>query len=625
MKKIATALLMLAALAACDSNNFEGSSVPNGSPTNSGTTGNTGVVTAVDPNSNSSGPISEDISATHRHGQTFVVWREAGNGVEYHIYRHTSPITNSNLSAATRLTDRWGPLDQNTSVNIYGGPSVPRNFVIDDSGQTVSDDRGLFVHTVQNNQQGSVYYAVTSVVGGAEDRTVVPGRNATTQSVNEFVATPRPVLTVSTNGGKGRIYTQYMDYSRWNPTLKGYAFSFSVALPSNYNRSRSYPLMVKLHAFGEPYQFERQSEYEWPVIQLFPSDPGEDVNAIHTWWYGFAKDHNYRTQGLVPRSGQIENFTEQRVLASIDFLMDDGQFNVDRNLVHVWGHSMGGSGALALGMRYPSVIAGIYASEPMTNYAASPVFQENFSRILGERTANLPIVSNGRNSGSIRNYDSTGVWNWMNHQEQLRRRRGDRFAYLMVDHGKADQVIDWQSQGRPMPQAFTDARVGFSASALGGVGHSWLSFNSVVNSVFGLGFDDETAWRYPRNLSFPGIHNASGSGSLQPGGSGDDRHNTTLEWATPRNNFHMGIVDASNRYEISLRSMSGNQTADITPRNTNSFRPSAGTRCSWTAKSISNNSTVGSGNSTVDGSRLLTVPRVSILAGSGTRLSINCP
>ena len=176
-----------------------------------------------------------------------------------------------------------------------------------------------------------------------------------------------------------------------------------------------------------------------------------------------------------------------------------------------------------------------------------------------------------------------------------------------------------------MAQAFTDARAGFSASALGGVGHSWLGFDSVVKQVFGLGFAEEAAWRYPRTLSFPGIHNASGSGSLQPGSSGNDRHNTAIEWSTPRNSFHQGIVDSSNRYEISLRSASGNQTADITPRNTSAFNPSSGTVCSWTAVSISNNATVGSGTGTVDGSRLLTVRQVFIQSGSGTRLRISCP
>jgi len=611
-------------------NNSDNTSQDNSGNTSPINSDNTNSDTNDNANLNNDGPVANGITATHRNGQTFLVWQEVDDQTGYHVYRHDAPITSDNLGSAERLTDRWGPLDQNTSVNRYGSADVPANFVISDSGQPLGNDRGLFVHTTQNNQQGSVYYAVTSVVGGDESRTIVAGANATSRSVNESVSTPRPVLTASTNGGSGRIYTQYMDYALWNPTLNGYAFNFAVALPANYNSSRAYPLMVELHAFGGEHKFESEAEFGWQVIQLFPSDPGDSVNAVHTWWYGHAKDHNYKTQGSVPRSGEIENFTEQRVLSAIDFLINDGQFNVDRDLVHAIGHSMGGTGALALGIRYPSVIAGIYASEPMTNFASSPGFQENFSTILGDRSSNLPVVNNGLNNSEIRKYDSsgsqpTGAWNWMNHQEQLVRRRGDDFAYLMVDHGKADNVIDWQSQGRPMAQVFTDARTGFSASAVGGVGHSWLGFDSVVTQVFGLGFGDESVWRYPRSLSFPGIHNASGSGSLQPASSGDDRHNTTTEWSTPVNNFHQGIVDSSNQYEISLRSTTSNQTADITPRNTSAFKPSSGTVCSWTATSIGNNATIGSGTSTVDGSRLLTMRQVAIQSGSGTRLRVNCP
>ncbi len=618
MKAFAFTAVLLVVLAACSDGNI---STPNGSDNVGGTSGG--------DNGNSSGIGVSGLTVRHRNGQTFLVWNESGSA-QYHVYRHNSQITNNNLGSATRLTERWGPLDQNTSVNRYGSSVAPTHFVINDLSTPLGDDKGLFVHTTQNGQQGGAYYAVTTVSGGVENRNIVNGANASSQSVNESVSTPRPVLTLSKNGGKGRVYTQYMDYANWNPTLKGYAFNFAVALPANYNSSRAYPLMLEMHAYGGDHKYVDQAQFDWPVIQLFPSDPGESVNTFHTWWYGFAADHNYRTQGLTPRSGNVENFTEQRVIAAVNFIINDGQFNVDRNLVHAYGHSMGASGAVALGMRYPSVFSGIYASEAMTNYGTSPTFQRNFVSLWGERSANLPIVNNGQNNADIRNYgaggsQATGVWSWMNHQEQLRRRRADRFAYLMVDHGKTDEVIHWPTQGQPMVKALTDARAGFSAAAVGGVGHNWLGFESVVTSVFGLGYGDEAAWRYPRTLSFPGIHFATGSGAVQPGSSGTDRYNTNIEWATPKNNFAQGIVDTSTRYEISIRSTSNNQTADITPRNTNSFKPASGKRCNWAATSISGNQTVGSGNATVDGSRLLTVTGVPIVSGSGTRLVVNCP
>lgn len=75
--------------------------------------------------------------------------------------------------------------------------------------------------------------------------------NALSAAVNESVSTLQPVLTASKNGGKGRLYTQYMDYTNWNPTLNGYAYNFTVALPGNYNPAQSYPLQLNLHAYND--------------------------------------------------------------------------------------------------------------------------------------------------------------------------------------------------------------------------------------------------------------------------------------------------------------------------------------------------------------------------------------
>ena len=148
------------------------------------------------------------------------------------------------------------------------------------------------------------------------------------QAVSESVSSPVDVLTVSSNGGKGRIYTQYMDYSQWNPTFNGYAYNYTVALPFNYNASQSNPLLLRPHAYGEGLTSLGQTEYGWPVIELFPHDPGEAQGALHSWWYGYAAQHNYETDGRMPTTGTIENFTEQRVMRSIDAMIADTSFNI---------------------------------------------------------------------------------------------------------------------------------------------------------------------------------------------------------------------------------------------------------------------------------------------------------
>lgn len=162
---------------------------------------------------------------------------------------------------------------------------------------------------------------------------------------------------------------------------------------------------------------------------------------------------------------------------------------------------MGASGELAFGLRYPDVFSGVYASQPMTNYASSPTFQDEFVQLWGEQSSNLPITNRGPDSNSIGDYDvngtaSTGVWEWMNHLEQMRRRKSDQLAYLMIDHGKDDTLIDWNTQGQPLTRALTDAQADFSI--IDSTNQCQISLRSVDN--------DQTANITPRSQSWPNIN-----------------------------------------------------------------------------------------------------------------------
>ena len=572
------------------------------------------------------------VEAFHRDGQTFLVWGETSALDGYHVYRHSAPIDADNLNSAQKITARWGALDSDTSVNTHGGPNVPDHYVIDDLGEALSDNSGLFVYTTQPGDSSQAYYAVTSVRNGEE---LISSIMALTTPVNEAVSAPRDVLTVSANQGKGRIYTQFMDYSNWNPTFNGYAYPYTVTLPADYDPAQSYPLAIEPHAFSEQYQFLVESPFERNTIMIYPSDPGVQSGAIHSWWYGYAAEHNYKVDGTIPFRGPIANFTEQRVMRAVDEVIMNDDFNVDENLIHAFGNSMGASGVLAFGMRYGSLLSGIFASQPMTDYATSPIFQEQLVQLWGEQSDNLPIKNGGPHSEDISFYGvdgfvDVGVWDWMDHQKQLVERRGDTFAYLMTSHGKRDTTIDWQTQGKPMIQAYTSANTGFSAEYAGDNGHAWTGFSAVVHSLFGLLFDEELDWRYPLNLSYPAIQNASGSGSVTPADTGDDLYNLNIEWATPQTPFDASIVDLPNRYEISLRTITRNgvaavpQTVNITPRRTQQFDVNAGQQCVWTTSDNNGVQTDDSGIVTVDEDSLATVTGITITPNNGTRLVIDC-
>ena len=332
---------------------------------------------------------------------------------------------------------------------------------------------------------------MTSIANGRENKEISVGLNAVATAVEESVNTPVPVLAFQFSEGLGRIYTQFMDYSNWNPTLNGYAFSYIATLPHNAEPTRSYPLQISLHEFGGRSFPLAHSENNWETIQIFPSDPGLSENTMHTWWYGHAADHNYLTDGMVPDSGTIENFTEQRIMLAVNEIIANPDFSVDTDAIHVAGNSMGASGALSLGLHYPSVFSGIYASQPMTNYATSPLFQDNLSQLWGEQSRNLPNVIAGPYSGELSEFSAggaraVGIWDWMNHHQQMRSRSDDDFAYLIIDIGKEDFTIDYATQGRPLIQALTDGKIPYAAVLADGVDHEWRGYNAVKVNQFGL-------------------------------------------------------------------------------------------------------------------------------------------
>ncbi len=562
------------------------------------------------------------LQAVHRAGQTFLTWQEDTTvvGEQYHVYRSTSPITTQNLNNAQHLTSKWGALDDDTSVHKLTGPNAPANFVIQDLTTPLSDNTGLFVYTTPTGQSGSYYYAVTQVTNGNEQRTVSAGSSLQT-AVVETVATPQPVLVYSANGGKSRVYTQFMDYANWNPTFNGYAYNYSVALPFNYSPSTPFALKVMPHAYGDRYRVVPEAEYEWPLVELFVDDPGGDVGSVSTWWYGFAADHNYKTDGQIPTSGRIENFTEQRVLKAIDEVVST--FNINTNEIHVEGHSMGASGALSLGMRYGNVIAATFSSEPMTNYASSPLFQEDFQRLWGTQAANLPIVNRGIHAGQLLKHNNTGVYDWMNHHQQIVARRGEDMAFLMFGHGKADDIIDWQTQGRQFIQYVNQARVAFTAEQRFGWDHNFMSFNFVNRPMFSTSDGGLGEWILDGSYSFLSFTNATGSGPNVPSLNGTDFYNIDLNWSVPWNNFHVGIVDQSDHYEVSIRSDNGTQTADVTPRNLQNYVTLPGMSVQWKNVRNSTGQIIQSGTVTADAKGLVTIPAFQISTGSGNRLILD--
>jgi len=602
---------------------------------------------AIAPRTSLTAPSAQPtlLTATHRSGQTFLTWTEdTGISEEsYHVYRHTAPINAGNLDAATRLTEKWGPLPEGSSIfytEIHrglGGNPYPglHNYVIKDLGAPLADTTGLLVWTTK--EAGNFYYAITTVVGGSENRADFSAGNSLSSTVAEAVADPEPMLVWESSSGNGRVYTQFMDYETFNPTYElpfddsnnglVYAYNYWVALPTPAQCGgalpASLPLYLHLGGHGTRYEAHDASPY-WCALEIWGDDPRQ------SWYYGFSSTYDYRNGDPLsdtPDSGPIVNYSEARLLRSMyDTLRDPdyASYNLDAQRVFVYGHSMGGSGALALAMRYPNVFAASYSSEPMTNYGTSGDgggvnWRTECETKWGNLAANLPISNVGRYAGHLAAYNGVGVWDWQNHQANLSSRRGDDMAHTSLVHGTLDDVIEWNTQGQSAYAPFYLGQRAFSAVTMA-EDHTWLGFNGMGPNVQDLNYEGPFYnFEVVRDETVPALTHASGSSVVPPPGA-DAAYNMDLEWSASWDNWDGAPVDAPGEWRISLRTTNGpDQTVDVTPRRVQNFVIAPGVSYTWENRRVSDDGLVVSGTVIADADGLITVEDLGV-SSSGNRL-----
>ncbi len=578
-----------------------------------------------------------NLNAFHRSGQTFLTWTEdsTASGEGYHIYRHTAVITAANLGQTRCVTTTWGPMSEGSSIFYTerdreaqsGDYPGLENYVITDLGPELDDTTGLFVWTTE--QSGDFYYAVTTVSGTVENTSDFGSNNSLQVPVEESVFDPSPVLVWQGTSGTSRVYTQFMNFESYNPTFDrptqglSYAYNYLVSLPTPEMCDGSVPnvlpLYLQIEGFGSRYEVHTASPWGWCAVGVWGDDPRQ------SWYYGFSATHDFRSGGTTT-TGPIVNYTEQRVLRSLYDTMRSPLYNIDGQRIYVYGHSMGGSGALAFGMRYPSVFAATYSSEPMTNYSTSGDgggidWRDDTVPKWGSLADNLPIENRGRYAGPLTQYDGTGVWDWQNHQAQLVSRRGDEMAYIGLAHGARDDVIEWTTQGVPAYEPFYLGRRVFSGETLD-LDHSWAAFagqgpmaedwsyNGAFHSLSVL-----------RDETMPALSYGSGSSEVPPTGAGAS-YNMNLEWSASWHSWDGNPVDLPEQWQVSLRTTDGStQTVDVTPRRTQSFVITPGATYTWQNRSVDDNNGIASGTVIADSDGLLTVSSFQVTPG-GNRLVI---
>lgn len=326
------------------------------------------------------------IAAQTHDGQVFLVWTELPqSNVRYRVYRDTAPIQSS---ADLATADRLGEVDDKTSENVRvtGLTGTPTFFRIVDMGAPLAASTGLFAHTIDS--AGDAWYAVTAVVGGTENTSIVPGSNATVAPLAESVATPRPVLQSIT--GNVREYAHWVSdrdtpsaLAMWNRPSR--AFNLRVV----YNAAAGAgprPVLLKLHARGGSFRLAADGGIP-EFVQLMPDDwIGEAPE--NTFWYGFNEAFPDTTQYAAHVN---VDYTVRRVMAELDFVQS--AFPSDPERVYAAGGSMGGIGSVFLACRHPERFAAVHATIPKFDFGCSAngcwVEPSNGDLLWGSVAANI--------------------------------------------------------------------------------------------------------------------------------------------------------------------------------------------------------------------------------------------
>lgn len=612
------------------------------------------------------------ISASYRSGQTFITWIERNElqGEVYTIYRSEEPIEAGNYQDAQRLaqvgensTRVWA------SYHVDGdvwSPRITERMVIENDTEALPDGIGALVWTpgtddFNGSASGTGYYAVTITPNG-EQETLYPGYSSL--AVQEEIGIPDPVeISLSTNthpGPGGHYYLQYMDLRNWNPTFHApnstnqyygyspedariketlaYTYDYSIFEPTaelcGGTVPDTLPVMIFLHGHrGNRYGTPDVYPYPYCAYGVYPIDQSE------TWYFGFAQKHDFRKSEPISPNDVIENYTEQRILRMVfDLMRKPPGPAVDPQRIYLFGHSMGGTGALAFAQRYPNVFAATYSGQPVTKFTETEGVTENWPELTGERWGsqqfNLPIAINAPNNWAahLQKYAGMGVFDWENLPAAFDKtakpsRAADEMAPFGVDHGTIDDAVWFSSQGQPL-YPILNASTHTWAGGIVEKNHEWSYFGwplANLATVNGVPFYN---FGVIRDETIPGLGNLSDNETGLP-----DRpmeYNTTILWSASWSAWDGAPVDTPDTWQMSFCSIAAGSkqcggektfTVDITPRRLQQFIVQPGMQYDWSNISIYTGKVIDRGVVTADENGLITVRALSIFA-TGNRLII---
>jgi hypothetical protein len=538
-------------------------------------------------------------SAFFRSGQTFLTWPQIPlEGVRYRIYRSGVPIATVHDRTSLNLMASINRL-QLSNTRPPAGYEIPERvyFVTREGAAPLDPQTGLFVYTAKAQEEPE--YQVAAVSDGLE------GARSEGVRIREKVEMPQPVRQ------------NELDYVHWTDNVGTPHYPAMSSLPSvPYNfRLRAptvpgpHPLIAFLHgAFLQYSNADMGGDAESGAVRIAFDSPmmrGKIKNYPQTsWpagaWYGY--NENFGT-GKPIAEGKVQDYVARRVLWTLAWA--ERTFPIDPDRVSVRGGSMGGIGALVLGLLHPARFAAVHAFIPPLRMARG--------------SSMMPVVP----------------------ADYIRRHPDTEFPYLIYTAGRTDDIVGWPDK-LEFAAALREAKLGFTFY-WDLRGHTQTYTGPVPSNLN----EPPVPWgrtperpqvsvtAFSRNQSFPAIANLSVDSDpgtvnfavrpaerppLESPGAGDliGTFNGSVTWD------RASITDTAERWEISMKLMpfvkTPGATASVTPRRLQRFKPRPGQPMRWEV--IDNNGQrLTNGEAVADAMGRLTIAGVPLTL-VGTRLRI---
>ena len=579
-----------------------------------------------------------DLSARHHAGQTILTWdeapaiaatipeamtmdevralRTAQQATSYRVYRSAAPITS--VAGLTPIKTVGVLSGWNTEFygrennNSHTGASF--RYVVDrETGDTPAAPlaRDTAVCAYNPPAAGLAYYAVTTVVSGAEDTTLGSG---STTSLIETVGDGVPILQrveTRTNWYYTTGTSTHYFFTRWESpprsNIHGRAIDYMVVVPAKYNPATPMPAIISFHGWGG----NMQGMSWW-----FNFDAGTIVvtsnQEPYDWWTGY-----HERSGLVARSqanwqgGVVRPYTQNRINSFFDYVAT--RWAIDRSRTILSGVSMGGSGSIMYSLRQADRVAWCNSWVGVHIPAESPTFLSSYVGSYGDLAWNI-LFEDG----------VTPAFSWFDDDWYLRHHVSQDTPFLTFSNGKNDTGIGW-SQAAKFARALQDTKRPHIFH-WGQSGHNQRAIcppdidgvrEQAVNPI-----DIRTDQSLPA-FTRCSLDDDPGNGDPADGAA-SGQLNAFLFWHTA------DIVDTPRSWAMTMgvvqSAPAASCTVSLTPRRLQQLVVTPGAMFHWANISLANNAVVQSGTVVADADGLLTIDGLALSlitrAGGGNRVAL---